>query len=114
MAQAPAKVFTWRVSQIPIGTTKEQLRSYFVSGDQDRIDVDSLCPDVDADDGLVATIRFHPHAEHPHDEPKPDRRAPELDVKKDFKGFTPLYCPPVGTPTTVESVPRLQKPVYLH
>jgi hypothetical protein len=74
-----------------------------MQGDQVRIDVESLCPDVDIDDGLVATIRFRPHVEHPHDKPKLDLSAPpQLEVEKEFLGFTPLYCPPAGTPVAVE------------
>jgi hypothetical protein len=109
MTAPPPKAFTWRVTEIPAGTTREELvKRYFTAKDQDRITVGSLCPDVEGEDELTATLLFRPHPDRPLDSPALDYYAPcQLEIEKDFKGFTPLYCPPEGTLITAEYVVRV-------
>lgn len=96
MSTQKAKALTYRVENIPFGTTKEQLvRNFFYVKDQPDITVKSLVPAVETIEGedgdLTATIMFHPH------EPSPDGPRVQDDsitVDKDFRGFTPVYVPP--------------------
>jgi hypothetical protein len=92
---ARPRFLTYRVQNIPYGTSKEELKNYFYVEDRDDIKVKSLYPSVDTPEGeegdYTATIFFRPH-----DDPQ---RAPriaidEIDVDKTFIGFTPLYVPP--------------------
>jgi hypothetical protein len=100
------KALTWRVTDIPKGTTGEELvRKYFTAKDRDRITVGSLCPDVDDEDQLTATLLFQPHPEQPERGPELDFYAdPKLIIQKEFEGFTPLYCPSDGTIVAAEYV----------
>ncbi|OBT72109.1 hypothetical protein VF21_09192 [Pseudogymnoascus sp. 05NY08] len=96
MLAQKVKALTYRVENIPFGTTKEQLvRNFFYVKDQAGITVKSLVPAVETIEGedgdLTATIMFHPH------EPVPDGPRVQDDsitVDKDFRGFTPVYVPP--------------------
>ncbi|KFZ14209.1 hypothetical protein V501_03348 [Pseudogymnoascus sp. VKM F-4519 (FW-2642)] len=95
-AQKP-KALTYRVENIPFGTTKEQLvRNYFYVKDQADITVKSLVPAVETIEGedgdLTATIMFHPHESIPGG---PRVQDDSITVDKDFRGFTPVYVPPV-------------------
>lgn len=86
---ATQRPFTWRVENIPRGTTDASLKQYFHSDDRKFIEVKSLVPDVNNYDGagtLTATIIFN----------TPESREPRIDndeeitLDKDFLGFTPL------------------------
>jgi hypothetical protein len=95
-AQKP-KALTYRVENIPFGTTKEQLvRNYFYVKDQADITVKSLVlavETIEGEDGdLTATIMFHPHESIPGG---PRVQDDSITVDKDFRGFTPVYVPPV-------------------
>lgn len=111
MTAVRPKAFTWRITEIPTGTTaKELVQRYFTAKDRDRITVGSLCPDVDGENELTATLLFRPHPEQPDHGPELDFYAPHpLEVEKDFEGFTPLYCPPEGTFITAEYVPNISR-----
>jgi hypothetical protein len=80
---------TWRVQNIPSDFTEAKLKSCFHSDDKKYINVKSLVPDVNNYDGtgtLTATILFsHPESEWPRIESIED-----LEIDKDFIGFTPL------------------------
>lgn len=103
MAAKPLKSFTWRVSQIPKGTSKNAVIKYFADDDQERIAIRSLCPDVSQLGKLTATILFKPNPDRANDPPDTLPTAPEdLEIDKDFEGLTPLYCPPDGEPIAAE------------
>lgn len=106
MAASASKAFTWRVTDIPQGTTEEEVITFFEAKDQERIKVCSLCPDVYGGDSLTATILFRPHREQPDMGPKLSfHKPPDMEIDKDFEGFTPLYCPPEGEHIAAEYVP---------
>lgn len=91
------KALTYRVENIPFGTTKEQLvRNFFYVKDQPDITVKSLVPAVETIEGedgdLTATIMFHPREPSPYG---PRVQDDSIAVDKDFRGFTPVYVPPV-------------------
>jgi hypothetical protein len=94
-AGAQPRFLTYRVQNIPYGTSKEALKSYFYVEDRDDIKIKSLCPAVDTPEGeegdLTATIFFRPH-EDPQREPR--LAIDDIDIDKTFIGFTPLYVPP--------------------
>jgi hypothetical protein len=104
-ASQPPKAFTWRVKEIPSGTSKRELERYFSEQDRVRITVGSLFQGVDGGDQMTATILFRPDPDRPEAKPRFDSYAPdEMEVDRDFFGFTPLYCPPEGTPVAAEYV----------
>lgn len=95
MSSQKPKVLTYRVENIPFGTTKEQLvKNYFYVKDQEDIKVKSLVPAVDTIDGeegdYTATILFRPHESRPDG---PIVQDDSIVVDPDFCGFTPLYVP---------------------
>ena len=91
---ASNRPLTWRVENIPQGTTPARLVQCFHSDDRPFIQVKSLVSDVNNYDGtgtLTATLLFSP--------PGPSLRDPRIDpgdvgdeltLDKDFIGFTPL------------------------
>lgn len=96
MADHRAKASTYRVENIPPGTSKEQLlERYFHREDRKYIKVKSLCPSCDSvdpnEDEWTATIFFRSR--------DPDRgelrlaNDDTLTLSKDFFGFTPFYVP---------------------
>lgn len=96
MSAQKAKALTYRVENIPFGTTKDQLvRNFFYVKDQADITVKSLVPGVETVEGedgdLTATILFHPHEPVPGG---PRIQDDSIAIDKDFRGFTPLYVPP--------------------
>ena len=96
MSSGRLKALTYRVENIPYGTTKEQLVSnYFYVKDQGDIKVKSLVPAVDTVEGeegdYTATVLFHPHESRPDG---PRVQDDSITVDRDFCGFTPLYVPP--------------------
>jgi hypothetical protein len=89
---ASQRPLTWRVENIPQGTTAANLKQCFHSDDRQFIQVKSLVPDVNNYDGtgaLTATILFSPPEPR---EPRVDDGGigEELEIDKDFIGFTPL------------------------
>ncbi|KFY33939.1 hypothetical protein V494_07201 [Pseudogymnoascus sp. VKM F-4513 (FW-928)] len=97
MADHRVKALTYRVENIPPGTSKEELvEKYFYREHQDDIKVKSLCPSCDSvdpdEDDWTATIFFRPR-----DPEKGELRLANddtLTLSKEFYGFTPLYVPP--------------------
>ncbi|KFZ10879.1 hypothetical protein V502_07874 [Pseudogymnoascus sp. VKM F-4520 (FW-2644)] len=97
MADHRVKALTYRVENIPPGTSKEELvEKYFYREHQDDIKVKSLCPSCDSvdpdEDDWTATIFFRPR-----DPDKGELRLANddtLTLSRDFFGFTPLYVPP--------------------
>lgn len=54
---------------------------------------------------MTATILFRPDPDRPEAKPRFDSYAPdEMEVDRDFFGFTPLYCPPEGTPVAADII----------
>ncbi|KAH8586231.1 hypothetical protein B0O99DRAFT_695681 [Bisporella sp. PMI_857] len=89
---APTHFFTWRIQNIPSNFNETRLKSCFHSDDRKYIDIKSLTPDVnnyDGDGTLTATMLFS--SPEPR-EPRTDDST-ELDIDKDFIGFTPLNAP---------------------
>ena len=91
-----AKPYTYRVQNIPFGTTAESLRQSFYVEDQDDIKVMSLVqgaetPETSTESGdYTATIYFNPRTSY---RGPPRLSSNVIDVDKDFWGFTPLYVP---------------------
>ena len=95
-----AKPWTWRVEQIPRGTTPEQLKLFFVEADRCCIEVESLVPESTvpdlfyhevADYNLTATISFRaPQGRRPQ---LVDEYDGNIYLDPDFYGFTSLYSP---------------------
>ena len=84
--------FTWRVQNIPSSFNEGDLKNAFHSDDRKHITVKSLAPDVnnyDGDGTLTATILFSPPEPR---EPRIDDNE-DLELDKDFIGFTPLNTP---------------------
>ena len=95
-----ARPWTWRVEHIPRGTTREQLKLFFVEADRSRIEVESLVPEYTvpdlfyhevADYDLTATISFR--AQEGCRPQLVDEYDGKIDLDADFYGFTSLYCP---------------------
>lgn len=88
------KFLTYRVQNIPDGTSKEELKGYFYMEDRDDIKIKSLCPSVDTPEGqegdYTATIFFRPHEDF---ERQPRIAIDTIDIDKTFIGFTPLHVP---------------------
>lgn len=91
---APIRPLTFRVENIPPGTTAEQLKKYFYTEDQPRVQVRSIVPAVDSYEQDIqeytATVTFQ----------APNRMVPSprviddnLSIDSDFHGFTPLNQP---------------------
>jgi hypothetical protein len=89
---ASHRPLTWRVENIPQGTTEMSLKQCFHSDDRQFIQVKSLVSDVNNYDGtgtLTATILFSaPEQREPRIDP--GGIGEELNLDKDFIGFTPL------------------------
>ena len=93
MSSGRLKALTYRVENIPYGTTKEQLVSnYFYVKDQGDIKVKSLVPSVDTVEGeegdYTATVLFHPHESRP-DGPRVQCRSKVCTVSKNILARTP-------------------------
>jgi hypothetical protein len=87
----PSRPKTFRVENIPPGTTAEGLKKLFYTEDQPRIEVRSIGPAVDSYDlniqEYTATVTFEP--------PNQMLASPRtvdatISVDSDFHGFTPL------------------------
>ena len=95
-SSAVSKPLTYRVENIPSGTSNEDLKGCFHPDDRNYIKVKSLVPSVDTaesedDSDYTATIFFRP-PDASHAGPRLIDEALSLD--KEFLGFTPLYVPP--------------------
>ena len=83
---------TFRVENIPSGTTPEDLKKFFYTEDQPHIEVRSIVPAVDTYDLYTATVLFHA----PNLTVTTPRLINEDDgicVDDEFHGFTPLNHP---------------------
>ena len=90
-----SRPWTFRVQNIPSGTSAEQLPQYFIPEDRSGIEVRSLCPSVDPlSDTLTATVSFIvPQEENPRPPELLDPEASDIVVDDDFYGLTPLNSP---------------------
>lgn len=85
---------TFRVENIPCGTTAEGLKKHFHIDDQPYVDVRSFAPAIDsADAGTehTATILFQPPNKLIQ-EPRINLES-SLSIDREFHGFTPLNDP---------------------
>ena len=93
-----SRLLTVRVENIPPGTTAEELKKYFYTEDQPRIEVRSIVPAVDNYDldiqEYTATITFQPLNLAV---PLPRIIDDTISVDRDFHGFTPLNHPQEST-----------------
>ena len=84
---------TFRVENIPRGTTAEDLKKYFNKDDQPHLQVRSLVPAIDShsfDDGYTATVTFRSPNEAVH---LPRTLDDSISIDDEFYGFTPLNHP---------------------
>ena len=102
--------WTWRIEHIPRGTTREQLKLFFIKTDRSRIEVESLVPESIAPDlfyhevanrCLTATISFR--AQEGRTPQLVDEFHGKIGLDADFYGFTSLYSPE-REPIAAESV----------
>ena len=97
MSDQRRKALTYRIENIPSGTTKESLvRLCFDVETRQYITVKSLMPAVETIEGkdgdfYTATVLFHPHDSVPEG---PKIQDKNIDMDHNFGGFTPLYVPP--------------------
>lgn len=111
MTAVKPKAYTWRVTDIPTGSSKQEVLSFFEFKYREKLTIGSLCAGVYSGSGMTATVLFRPDPENPDQSPQLEPLKPtDLDVDKDFEGFTPLYCPPNGTPIAAESVTHACSP----
>lgn len=86
----PARPMTFRVENIPPGTTADDLKKFFYTEDQPHLVVKSIVPAVDSnnlDDEYTATVTFRA----PNKTVESPRTVDEyISVDDDFYGFTPL------------------------
>src|SRR5436305_13338257 len=78
--------WTYRVEDIPAGTSPLQLIAEFLAHDRPYIKVRSLVPAIEKGK-LIATISY------PSSRPPPETVDEELEVDCGFIGFTPLNTP---------------------
>lgn len=99
-ASRATRSWTFRVENIPSGTTAEQLKALFYTEDQSYIQVRSIVPAVDSCDvhgESTATVS----SQAPTGLAQCPRLMDEnLSVDRDFYGFTPLSQP--SEPIAVE------------
>lgn len=85
---------TFRVENIPPGTTAEGLKKFFYTEDQARIEVRSIVPAVDSYDlniqEYTATVTFQAPNQTV---PSPRTLDDTISIDSDFHGFTPLNHP---------------------
>ena len=92
---------TFRVENVPPGTTAEGLKKLFYTEDQPCIEVRSIAPAGDSYDlniqEYTATVSFSPPNEMV---PSPRIIDDTIGIDSDFHGFTPLNHP--QEPVSVE------------
>lgn len=90
----PSRPLTFRVENIPPGTTAEELKKQFYTEDQPRVRVRSIVPAVDNYEldirEYTATITFQ--AVNRNDL-FPRLLDEDISIDRDFYGFTPLNHP---------------------
>lgn len=93
-SMVPIRPLTFRVENIPPGTTAEELTKYFYTEDQPCIRVRSIVPAVDSYEldvrEYTATISFQASNRGVL---SPRLLDEDLSIDCDFHGFTPLYHP---------------------
>lgn len=93
-SMVPIRRLTFRVENIPPGTTAEELKKYFYTEDQPRIQVKSIVPAVDSYEldirEYTATITFQALNQSVL---SPRLLDEDISIDRDFHGFTPLYHP---------------------
>ena len=93
-SMVPTRPFTFRVENIPPGTTAEELINYFYAEDQPRIRVRSLVPAVDSYEldirEYTATVSFQAANQSVL---SPRLLDEDISIDGDFHGFTPLSHP---------------------
>ena len=91
---SPNRPLTFRVENIPPGTTAEQLQKYFYTEDQPRIRIKSIVPAVDNYEldvrEFTATITFQALNQGAL---SPRLLDDDISIDCDFHGFTPLNNP---------------------
>ena len=90
----PSRPLTFRVENIPPGTTGKQLKKYFYTEDQPGVQVKSIAPAVDSCESDVreytATVLF----QSPNGMVRYPRVLEDnISIDSDFYGFTPLFHP---------------------
>ena len=89
------KPLTYRVQNIPLETTEENFKfSYFTAQDRDYIKIKSWSLSIDSSEdefrSYTATIFFYPPMKR-----ELETIGDNINLDKDFLGFTPLFTPPM-------------------
>ncbi|KAL8856323.1 MAG: hypothetical protein Q9178_007087 [Gyalolechia marmorata] len=88
-----SRPWAYRLENIPLGTTKNELKASFQEEDRPYLTIKSLVPAVDNPDcagDLTAVVIYRPDGScHPH----PRLTDETLSMDQDFHGLTPLYQP---------------------
>ena len=91
----PDSTFTFRVENIPPGSTAEELKKRFHAADQPNIEVRSFVPAIDNPENEIheytATISFQ-ITDRAVSSPRPLDND-DIIIDSDFYGFTPLNNP---------------------
>ena len=95
---SPNRPLTFRVENIPPGTTAEQLQKYFYTKDQPGIRIRSIVPAVDNYEldvrELTATLTFQAlNRSVLSKRSSPRLLDDDISIDSDFHGFTPLSHP---------------------
>lgn len=93
-SMGPSRPLTFRVENIPAGTTEEKLTEYFYTEDQPRIQIRSIVPAVDSYEldtrEYTATVTFQASNRSVL---SPRLLGDDIGIDCDFHGFTPLNHP---------------------
>jgi hypothetical protein len=94
-----SRPLTYRVQEVPPNWDKAKLKAAFATADRPYVTVKSLVPDVmnygyhndDGTDTLTATVLFSPP--EPRELSLNSKCKADLELDRDFSGFTPLNDP---------------------
>jgi hypothetical protein len=93
------KNLVWRIQGITAGVTRDEVLNFFEEPERERISVKTLYPSVDDPHrALTATIEYTHELNNLEHIPRlrHDLRY-ELEIDRDFIGFTPLHSPSRST-----------------
>ncbi|KAF4955463.1 hypothetical protein FSARC_11830 [Fusarium sarcochroum] len=100
-----AKYLTYRIDEIPSKySTKDQLKQCFHSDDKGYVHVNSFVPSISDFEGRehTATVQYLADGE-----PRLDADVENIELDKDFRGFTPLNAPSENVAADVIAVTGL-------
>ena len=88
-----SRPWAYRLENIPLGTTRNELEAFFQEEDRPYLTIKSLVPAVDNYDqagDLIAVVIYRPNGSC---HPQPRLFNETISMDQDFHGLTPLYQP---------------------